>query len=327
MKSDNSIDRNDKVIPTGSVLLDRALGVGGFPRGRIVEVYGPEASGKTTIALHAIAEVQKMGGHALFIDAEHALDMSLAEKVGVNVDELVVSQPDNGEQALSILEMGVTSGKFVIAVVDSVSALVPKAEIEGDMGSSHMGLQARLMSQAMRKLTGIVHTTDTLVIFINQLRQKIGVTWGPTETTTGGNALKFYASVRLDIRRIAALKDKENIIGNRVKVKIAKNKLAPPFKEIETDLIFGHGFNKEGELLDMAREYDIIDMKGSHYSFNGEAIANGKLAACETLRTNKTLYDALYAKVKEFGIKPVDSKKSVDEDTDYSEEVGEPDEN
>jgi recombination protein RecA len=297
-----------ETISTGSLLVDEALGIGGFPRGRIVEVFGPEGSGKTTLALHCIAEAQKQGGHALFVDAEHAFSSELARKLKIKSDLLMVCQPDSGEQGLDVLEMGVSSGKLAIAVVDSVSALTPQAEIDGDMGDSHMGLQARLMGQAMRKINGCVSKTNTLVIFINQLRQKIGVVFGNPETTSGGNALKFYASVRMDIRRVGSIKGKgkkkdkdgkheAKVIGNKVRIKIIKNKLAPPFKTIETDLIFGYGFNKEGELLDIGYDLDIIEMKGSWYNYRGEKIGQGKSAACKTLRKAPNLYDSIVADI------------------------------
>ncbi len=264
------------VISSGSLALDKALGVGGFPRGRVVEIYGPESSGKTTLALHAVAEAQKKGGIAAFIDAEHALDVAYAKRLGVDCDELLVSQPDTGEQALEIVDMLVRSGAVDILIVDSVAALVPRSEIEGDMGDSHMGLQARLMSQALRKLTGSLGKTNTTLIFINQIRMKIGVVYGNPETTTGGNALKFYATIRIEIRKAQAIKEGQDIIGNRTKVKVVKNKLAPPFKNIEFDLMYGEGISKTGDLLDMGVDLDVIDKSGSWYSYNSERIGQGR---------------------------------------------------
>ncbi|MCK5348940.1 MAG: recombinase RecA, partial [Desulfobacula sp.] len=264
------------VIRTGSLALDKALGVGGYPRGRVIEVYGPESSGKTTLALHAVAQAQKDGGIAAFVDAEHALDVAYAKRLGVDCDELLVSQPDTGEQALEIADMLVRSGGVDILVVDSVAALVPRAEIEGEMGDSHMGLQARLMSQALRKLAGTIGKTNTIIIFINQIRMKIGVVYGNPETTTGGNALKFYASMRLEIRRAAPIKEGQEIIGNRTRVKVVKNKLAPPFKNVEFDLMYGEGISRTGDLLDMGVELEIVDKSGSWYSFEGERIGQGR---------------------------------------------------
>ena len=275
------------VIPSGSILLDEALGVGGYPKGRIIEIYGPESSGKTTLALHAISECQKKGGIAAFIDAEHALDPVYAKNLGVNIDDLWISQPDNGEQALEITERLVRSGAIDIIVVDSVAALTPQAEIEGDMGDSHVGLQARLMSQALRKLTGILAKSNTTIIFINQIRMKIGVMFGNPETTTGGNALKFYASVRLDVRRIESIgKNADELTGNRVRVKVVKNKVAPPFKKCEIDLMFGTGISKMGSLLDAAVKYDIIEKSGAWYSYNGEKIGQGRDKTVEYLEGN-----------------------------------------
>ena len=275
------------VIPSGSILLDEALGVGGYPKGRIIEIYGPESSGKTTLALHAISECQRMGGIAAFIDAEHALDPVYAKNLGVNIDDLWISQPDNGEQALEITERLVRSGAIDIVVVDSVAALTPQAEIEGDMGDSHVGLQARLMSQALRKLTGILAKSNTTIIFINQIRMKIGVMFGNPETTTGGNALKFYASVRLDVRRIESIgKNQDELTGNRVRVKVVKNKVAPPFKKCELDLMFGSGISKMGSLLDAAVKYEIIEKSGAWYAYNGEKIGQGRDKTLEYLTQN-----------------------------------------
>ncbi len=274
------------VIPTGSLALDMALGVGGIPRGRVIEIFGPEASGKTTLALHIIAEAQRLGGVAAFIDAEHALDINYAGNLGIKTQELLISQPDTGEQALEITDILVRSGAVDVLVVDSVAALVPRAEIEGEMGDSHMGLQARLMSQAMRKLTGSISKSKTAVIFINQIRMKIGVLFGNPETTTGGNALKFYSSVRLDIRRTAALKEGQDIVGNRTKVKVVKNKIAPPFKEVEFDIIYGLGISKEGELVDLASDDGIIEKSGTWYSYGEERIGQGRENAKRFLLEN-----------------------------------------
>lgn len=273
---DSSAVRNIEAISTGSIGLDVALGIGGLPRGRVVEIYGPESSGKTTLTLHVVAEIQKAGGTAAFIDAEHALDPLYAEKLGVDVDELLVSQPDTGEQALEITDMLVRSGGVDLVVIDSVAALTPKAEIEGDMGDSHMGLQARLMSQALRKLTANIKRSNTLVIFINQIRMKIGVMFGNPETTTGGNALKFYASVRLDIRRTGAIKKGDEVLGNETKVKVVKNKVAPPFKQVNFEILYGEGISREGELIDLGVENKIVEKSGAWYSYNGDRIGQGK---------------------------------------------------
>lgn len=273
---DGTAIRDIDAVSTGSIGLDVALGIGGLPRGRVVEIYGPESSGKTTLTLHVIAEMQKLGGTAAFVDAEHALDPLYAEKLGVNIDDLLVSQPDTGEQALEITDMLVRSGAVDIVVVDSVAALTPKAEIEGDMGDSHMGLQARLMSQALRKLTANIKRSNTLVIFINQIRMKIGVMFGNPETTTGGNALKFYASVRLDIRRIGAIKKGDEILGNETRVKVVKNKVAPPFKQVEFDILYGEGISREGELIDLGVSENIVEKSGAWYSYDGNRIGQGK---------------------------------------------------
>ncbi len=287
------------VIRTGSLALDKALGVGGYPRGRVIEVYGPESSGKTTLALHAVAQAQKEGGIAAFIDAEHALDVAYAKRLGVDCDELLVSQPDTGEQALEIADMLVRSGGIDIMVVDSVAALVPRAEIEGDMGDSHMGLQARLMSQALRKLAGTIGKTHTTIIFINQIRMKIGVVYGNPETTTGGNALKFYASMRLEIRRGAPIKNDQEIIGNRTKVKVVKNKLAPPFKNVEFDLMYGEGISRTGDLLDIGVNLDIVDKSGSWYSFEGERIGQGRENVKLFLIDNPDIFEKIETLVRE----------------------------
>jgi len=290
---------NIPVISTGSIELDRALGIGGLPRGRVIEIFGPESSGKTTLALHAVANAQKQGGIAAFIDAEHALDTSYARKMGVNCDELLVSQPDTGEQALEIADMLLRSGAIDVMVIDSVAALVPRAEIEGEMGDSHMGLQARLMSQALRKLTGTIGKTMTSVIFINQIRMKIGVMFGNPETTTGGNALKFYSSVRLDIRRIGAIKDGQEVMGNRTRVKVVKNKMAPPFKEAEFDIMYGEGISRSGDLLDVGVSAGIIDKSGSWYSYNGERIGQGRENVKKFFQDNPDLFEAVDVKVRE----------------------------
>lgn len=288
-----------QVIPTGSITLDMALGVGGYPKGRVIEIYGPESSGKTTVALHAIAEAQKMGGVAAFIDAEHALDPVYAKKLGVNLEDLYVSQPDTGEQALDITDALVRSSAVDIIVIDSVAALTPKAEIEGDMGDSHVGLQARLMSQALRKLTAIVNKSHTCVIFINQLREKVGVMFGNPETTPGGKALKFYASIRIDVRRMDSLKDGDGIMGNRTKAKIVKNKLAPPFKQAEFDIVFGEGISQQGCIIDMGVQYDIIAKSGAWFSYNGNKVAQGKEKMRQYLKDNPEVQAEIEAKIRE----------------------------
>ena len=291
------IDREVHVIPTGSLGLDLALGIGGLPRGRVVEIYGPESSGKTTLTLHIVAEAQKRGGVCAFIDAEHALDVGYAKKLGVKTEELLVSQPDFGEQALEIADMLVRSNAVDVVVVDSVAALTPKAELEGEMGDAHVGLQARLMSQALRKLTAAISKSRTMVIFINQIRMKIGVMFGSPETTTGGNALKFYSSVRLDIRRIGALKKEEDVIGNRTRVKVVKNKLAPPFKEVEFDILYGQGISREGDLVDLSSEANIVEKSGAWFSFNGERIGQGRENAKQFLIEHPEIFNAIEAKV------------------------------
>ena len=293
---DESVEKVE-VIPTGSIGLNYALGVGGFPRGRIIEIFGPESSGKTTLALHAIAEAQKRGGTAAMIDAEHAFDRFYAEKLGIDVNNLLIAQPDNGEQALEIAEQLIRSAAIDILVVDSVAALTPKSEIEGDMGERSVGLQARLMSQAMRKLTGTISRTNTVCIFINQLREKIGVMFGPSETTTGGNALKFYASIRIDIRPGTSIKDGDNIFGKRAKVKVVKNKVAPPFKRCEFDLMFGEGISRAGEIIDLGVEYEIIKKSGSWFSYNGSKIAQGRDAAKNVILDNPELAEELEEKI------------------------------
>ena len=296
---DNSAHMNVETIPTGSLSLDIALGLGGLPKGRIIEIYGPESSGKTTVALHAVAEVQKRGGIAGFIDAEHALDPAYAKNIGVNIDELYISQPDCGEQALEITETMVRSGAVDIVIVDSVAALVPKAEIDGDMGDSHVGLQARLMSQALRKLTAVISKSNCIVIFINQLREIVGVMFGNPETTTGGRALKFYSSVRMDVRRIESLKQAGEVVGNRTRVKIVKNKVAPPFKEAEFDIMFGKGISKEGDILDLAADCGIIVKSGAWYAYNGDKIGQGRENAKTYLRENPLVCEEVEAKVRE----------------------------
>ena len=310
---------NVESIPTGALSLDIALGIGGIPRGRIVEVYGPESSGKTTLTLHMIAEAQKMGGEAAFIDAEHALDPVYAKHLGVDIDNLIVSQPDTGEQALEIAEALVRSGALDIIVVDSVAALVPKAEIDGDMGDSHIGLQARLMSQALRKLAGAINKTKTVIVFINQLREKVGVMFGNPETTTGGRALKYYSSVRLDIRRVESIKQDGDVVGNRAKVKVVKNKMAPPFREAEFDIVFGKGISKSGNILDIAVNLDIIEKSGSWFSYNGEKIGQGRENVKKYLEDNPEIMKDVEDKVRE-NYKAAFEKSLVDEETEDSEE-------
>ena len=292
------------IIPTGSIGLDMALGIGGIPRGRVVEIYGPESSGKTTLALHVVAEAQKQGGMGAYIDAEHALDLSYAKRLGVKTDDLLISQPDHGEQALEITDTLVRSGAIDVIVIDSVAALVPKAEIEGEMGDSHMGLQARLMSQALRKLTGTIARSHAVVIFINQIRMKIGVIFGNPETTTGGNALKFYASLRMDIRRIGAIKDGDSVVGGRTRVKVVKNKLAPPFKEAEFDILYGTGISREGEIVDLGSSIGVVEKSGAWYSYNTERIGQGRESAKEFLRQHQETARELVDRISEkIGIK------------------------
>ena len=296
---DNNAHMSIETIPTGSLSLDIALGLGGVPKGRIIEVYGPESSGKTTVALHMVAEVQKRGGIAGFIDAEHALDPAYAKNIGVNIDELYISQPDNGEQALEITETMVRSGAIDIVIVDSVAALVPKAEIDGDMGDSHVGLQARLMSQALRKLTAVISKSNCIVIFINQLREKVGIMFGNPETTTGGRALKFYSSIRLDVRRIESLKQSGEFVGSRTRVKVVKNKIAPPFKEAEFDIMFGQGISREGDILDLAANEDIIIKSGAWYAYNDAKIGQGRENAKQYLKENPTIMQEIEQKVRD----------------------------
>ncbi|GAB1806486.1 recombinase RecA [Priestia megaterium] len=299
MKLGEQTEKRISTIPSGSLALDIALGVGGYPRGRVVEVYGPESSGKTTVALHAIAEVQQQGGQAAFIDAEHALDPVYAQKLGVNIDELLLSQPDTGEQALEIAEALVRSGAVDIIVVDSVAALVPKAEIEGEMGDSHVGLQARLMSQALRKLSGAINKSKTIAIFINQIREKVGVMFGNPETTPGGRALKFYSSVRLEVRRAEQLKQGNDIVGNKTRIKVVKNKVAPPFRAAEVDIMYGEGISKEGEILDIASELDIVQKSGSWYSYNDERLGQGRENAKQFLKENTDIRQEIAGQVRE----------------------------
>ncbi len=311
MKLGEEAHRTIDVIPSGSLSLDIALGIGGYPKGRIIEIYGPESSGKTTFALHAIAEAQKKGGRAAFIDAEHSLDPKYAEALGVNTNELLLSQPDNGEQALEICEALVRSGAISIVVIDSVAALVPQAEIEGEMGDSHVGLQARLMSQALRKLSGIINKTNTICIFINQLREKVGVMFGNPETTPGGRALKFYSSIRLEIRRSEQIKTASEIVGNKTNVKVVKNKMAPPFKTCSVDIMYGEGVSTEGELVDLASESGIIDKSGAWYSYNGNKIGQGKENVKELLRNNQALKEEIEKKVRNhYGIGDKTEKKA-----------------
>lgn len=314
MKLGEQTDRRISTIPSGSLALDVALGVGGYPRGRIIEIYGPESSGKTTVALHAIAEVQQKGGQAAFIDAEHALDPVYAQKLGVNIDELLLSQPDTGEQALEIAEALVRSGAVDILVIDSVAALVPKAEIEGEMGDSHVGLQARLMSQALRKLSGAINKSNTIAIFINQIREKVGVMFGNPETTPGGRALKFYSSVRLEVRRAEALKQGNDIVGNKTKIKVVKNKVAPPFRTAEVDIMYGEGISRVGEIVDMASDLDIILKSGAWYSYNEERLGQGRENAKQFLKENAGLRLEIQQKIRDHY--NLDEVKTVEENQD-----------
>lgn len=300
MKLGDNEKQEIDVVPSGSIALDIALGIGGYPKGRIIEIYGPESSGKTTFALHAIAEAQRQGGKAAFIDAENSLDPQYASRLGVDINELLLSQPDNGEQALEITEALVRSGAISIIVIDSVAALVPQAEIEGEMGDSHVGLQARLMSQALRKLAGVINKTGTVAIFINQLREKVGIMFGNPEVTPGGRALKFYSSIRLDIRRSESIKLGTDIIGNKTKVKVVKNKMAPPFKNCEIDIMYGTGISKEGEIVDLGAEANILEKSGAWYSYNGEKIGQGKENVKEYLKANPKVFEEILAKVREY---------------------------
>jgi recombination protein RecA len=324
MKLGESTHMQVETIPSGSLALDIALGVGGFPRGRIIEIYGPESSGKTTVALHAIAEVQKIGGQAAFIDAEHALDPLYASKLGINIDELLLSQPDTGEQALEIAEALVRSGAVDIIVVDSVAALVPKAEIEGEMGDSHVGLQARLMSQALRKLSGAINKSKVIAIFINQLREKVGVMFGNPETTPGGRALKFYSTIRLDIRRIESVKQGNDIVGNRTRIKVVKNKVAPPFKQCEVDIMYGEGVSKEGSIVDIGAEMDIVQKSGAWFSYSGDRLGQGRENAKQFLKDNPSVRDAIEKKIREnsnliTAIPPVSNEEEEDDAEDFED--------
>ncbi|MEH6940429.1 recombinase RecA [Bacillus sp. JJ722] len=321
MKLGEQSDRRVSTIPSGSLALDVALGVGGYPRGRIIEVYGPESSGKTTVALHAIAEVQASGGQAAFIDAEHALDPVYAQKLGVNIDQLLLSQPDTGEQALEIAEALVRSGAIDIIVIDSVAALVPKAEIEGDMGDSHVGLQARLMSQALRKLSGAINKSNTIAVFINQIREKVGVMFGNPETTPGGRALKFYSTIRLEVRRAEQLKQGNDIVGNKTKIKVVKNKVAPPFRVAEVDIMYGEGISREGEIIDMGSDLDIIQKSGAWYSYNDERLGQGRENAKLFLKENAALRLEIMKKIREHY--NLDGEHIAPEDTEQMEFIDE----
>lgn len=318
---DTSSSMRVETVPTGSISLDIALGQGGLPKGRIIEIYGPESSGKTTVALHAVSEVQKSGGIAGFIDAEHALDPVYAKNIGVDIDNLYISQPDNGEQALEIAETMVRSGAVDIVIVDSVAALVPKAEIDGEMGDAHVGLQARLMSQALRKLTAVISRSNCIVIFINQLREKVGIMFGNPETTTGGRALKFYSSVRLDVRRIEAIKQQGEVVGNRTRIKVVKNKIAPPFREAEFDIMFGKGISKEGDILDMASDLNIINKSGAWYAYNGDKIGQGRENAKQYLADNPALFEEVTKKVRDHYHLDGDVNESDEEISPKAEET------
>lgn len=318
MKLGESANMNVETIPTGSLALDIALGVGGLPRGRIIEVYGPESSGKTTVALHVVAEVQKRGGQAAFIDAEHALDPAYAAKLGVNIDELLISQPDTGEQALEIAEALVRSGAVEAIVIDSVAALVPKSEIEGDMGDSHVGLQARLMSQALRKLAGAISKSRTIAIFINQIREKVGVMFGNPETTTGGRALKFYSTVRLEVRRAEALKQGNDVVGNRTRIKVVKNKVAPPFKQAEVDIMFGEGISREGSIIDIGTEIDVVQKSGAWYSYGDERLGQGRENAKLFLKEHKDISEIIESKIRDtYQLSPI---KQLNASTEKAED-------
>lgn len=323
---DSRINMNIETVPTGSLSLDLALGLGGVPKGRVIEIYGPESSGKTTVALHMVAEVQKRGGIAGFIDAEHALDPVYAKNIGVDIDNLYISQPDNGEQALEITETMVRSGAVDIIIVDSVAALVPKAEIEGDMGDSHVGLQARLMSQALRKLTGVISKSNCIVVFINQLREKVGIMFGNPETTTGGRALKFYSSIRLDVRRIESLKQGGEVIGSRTRIKVVKNKVAPPFREAEFDIMFGKGISREGDILDLAANLGVIVKSGAWYAYQSAKIGQGRENAKLYLKNNPQIMDEVERKVREhYGLLPAGEKAVQDEDPSILDAQSNPD--
>jgi recombination protein RecA len=321
MKMGENAQLQVETVSSGSLALDIALGVGGFPRGRIIEIYGPESSGKTTVALHAIAEVQKKGGQAAFIDAEHALDPVYASKLGINIDELLLSQPDTGEQALEIAEALVRSGAVDIIVIDSVAALVPKAEIEGEMGDSHVGLQARLMSQALRKLSGAISKSKTIAIFINQLREKVGVMFGNPETTPGGRALKFYSSVRLDVRRVETIKQGNDMVGNRTRIKVVKNKIAPPFKQADIDIMYGEGISKEGSIIDIGTELEIVQKSGAWFSYSGERLGQGRENAKQFLKDHTSISEAIEKRIREAAVVATGLPiQSNDTDEDYDEE-------